>query len=423
MRVELEAHGGTIEKFIGDAIMAVFGLPTVHEDDALRAVRAALGMRDALAALNDELERSWGVRLAMRIGVHSGEVVAGDPAAGQRLVTGDPVNTAARLEQAAPTDDILIGELTYRLVRDAVEAEPIVPLDLKGKTDPVPAWRLLAVRSESRPDHHDRTPMVGREAESARLGGAFEVAVTGRCLQLVTVVGDAGVGKSRLVREFLGSVSARAFAVRGRCLPYGRGITFWPIREIVQEAAGIEEDDPPERAVARIHGLVGDREVVDRLAAVTGLTTGSFPLAESFWAIRRLLEILAEERPLVVVIDDIHWAETTLLDLLEHVTEAGVTAAVFLLCTARQELLEARPEWGAGPGRTRLLLEPLGEAQAGGDGRGPPWPDGTAGPDAAAGDDGRGGQPPVRRAARLDARGPGCHPPGGWSVAPRGRGR
>ncbi|HSS36708.1 MAG TPA: adenylate/guanylate cyclase domain-containing protein, partial [Patescibacteria group bacterium] len=146
MRAELERHGGTIEKYIGDAIMAVFGLPTVHEDDALRAVRAAAGMQRALAELNDELDRIWGVRLANRTGVNTGEVVAGDPTGGQRLVTGDPVNTAARLEQAAPTNEIIIGDLTYRLVRHAVEVEPLEPLELKGKADRVAAYRLLAVR-------------------------------------------------------------------------------------------------------------------------------------------------------------------------------------------------------------------------------------------------------------------------------------
>lgn len=364
MRGQLEAHGGTIEKFIGDAIMAVFGLPTVHEDDALRAVRAASGMRDSLGELNDDLERRWGVRLAMRIGVHTGVVVAGDPAAGQRLVTGDPVNTAARLEQAAPTNEILIGDLTYRLVRDVVEVEAVPPLELKGKAERVPAYRLKAVRADRGRQRTDGSPMVGREEEMARLGRAFDDAVTKRLLQQVTVIGDAGVGKSRLVRESLAALGDRAYVVRGRCLPYGQGITFWPIVEVVRAAAGIAEDDLPERAIGRLAGLVGDDAVVERLAAVTGLSPSSFPLAESFWAVRRLIEILAERQPLVLVVDDIHWAEPTLLDLLTHVADAGILAPVLLLCTARHELLEGRPDWGEGPQQARITLAPLGDAQA-----------------------------------------------------------
>ncbi|HSS34920.1 MAG TPA: adenylate/guanylate cyclase domain-containing protein, partial [Patescibacteria group bacterium] len=186
MRAELERHGGTIEKYIGDAIMAVFGLPTVHEDDALRAVRAAAGMQRALAELNDELDRIWGVRLANRTGVNTGEVVAGDPAGGQRLVTGDPVNTAARLEQAAPTNEIIIGDLTYRLVRHAVEVEPLEPLELKGKADRVAAYRLLAVRDLGSTGPLDPTPMVGRRLEMGRLREAFGAAAEGRVLRTVT---------------------------------------------------------------------------------------------------------------------------------------------------------------------------------------------------------------------------------------------
>ena len=275
MRAELEDHGGTIEKFIGDAIMAVFGLPTLHEDDALRAVRAAAGMQTALLRLNDELDRSWGIRLANRTGVHTGEVVAGDPTGGQRLVTGDPVNTAARLEQAAPTNEILIGELTYRLVREAVEVEQVAPLELKGKLERVPAYRLVAVSDEAVRGRDiaapEASPMVGRAGEIARLREAFAAAVEKRSLRIVTIVGDAGVGKSRLTREFLASVAEEAYVVRGRCLPYGRGITFWPLVEIVRSAAEIDDDDPPERARAKLRGLVGDEDVAERLASVTGL--------------------------------------------------------------------------------------------------------------------------------------------------------
>jgi class 3 adenylate cyclase/tetratricopeptide (TPR) repeat protein len=364
MRVELEAHGGTIEKYIGDAIMAVFGLPVLHEDDALRAVRAAAGMQAALARLNDELERTWGVRLANRTGVNTGEVVAGDPTGGQRLVTGDPVNTAARLEQAAPANEVLIGELTARLVRDAVEVEPVEPLELKGKAERVPAYRLLAVHAAQR-EAADASPMVGRAAEMGRLREIFGSAVEGRALRMVTIVGDAGVGKSRLTREFLASVDEDAFIVRGRCLPYGRGITFWPLVEIVRAAAGIEDDDPPERARAKLLGLVGDRTVADRIASVTGLSGEPFPLAEIFWGVRRLVESLAEQRPLVLVVDDIHWAEATLLDLLQHLSGADLGVPAVVVCTARHELLEEHPAWGQDPREDLVVLGPLAADQTG----------------------------------------------------------
>jgi class 3 adenylate cyclase len=271
MRAELEDHGGTIEKFIGDAIMAVFGLPTLHEDDALRAVRAAAGMQAALLRLNDELDRSWGIRLANRTGLHTGEVVAGDPTGGQRLVTGDPVNTAARLEQAAPTNEILIGELTYRLVREAVEVEQVAPLELKGKLARVPDYRLVAVSDEAVRGRDvtapEASPMVGRAGEIARLREAFAAAVEKRSLRIVTIVGDAGVGKSRLTREFLASVAEQAYVVRGRCLPYGRGITFWPLVEIVRSAAEIDDDDPARIGDRpRRSGVSADRDVLGRSA-------------------------------------------------------------------------------------------------------------------------------------------------------------
>jgi predicted ATPase/class 3 adenylate cyclase len=365
MRAELEAHGGTIEKYIGDAIMAVFGLPTVHEDDALRAIRAADGMRRALGRLNDELRRSFGVELANRTGVNTGSVVAGDPSAGQRLVTGDAVNTAARLEQAAPANEVLLGELTYRLVRDRVDVEPLEPLDLKGKAERVPAYLLVAVREEASGRPADMTPMVGRTLEMGRLRQAFGDAVEGRAIRAITVLGDAGVGKSRLTREFLDSVGEEAFVLRGRCLPYGRGITFWPVLEIIRQAAEISDDDPPERARLRLVGLLGDVEVAERIASATGLADVPFALSEVFWAVGRLVEILGERTPLVVVVDDIHWAEPTLLDLLEHLVESALEVPALLLCTARHDLLELRAGWGDGPRAEILELGPLDADEAG----------------------------------------------------------
>src|SRR6184192_18509 len=231
-----------------DEIRAVFGLPRLHEDDALRAVRAAASMQETLAALNVELKERWGVELTNRTGVNTGEIVAGDPSLGQRLVTGDAVNVAARLEQAAPANEILIGDSTYRLVRDGVHVEDVEPLELKGKSERVPAYRLLSASSDGARAQTSAGELIGREAELATLEREFARAVTERSCRSVTLVADAGVGKSRLVEEFARRVDRSAAVLRGRCLSYGRGITFWPIVEIVRQASGIREDDPPERA-------------------------------------------------------------------------------------------------------------------------------------------------------------------------------
>ncbi len=364
MRAELERHGGQIEKYIGDAVLAVFGLPTVHEDDALRAVRAAAGMKSALARLNDELDRAYGVRLTNRTGVNTGEIVAGDQAAGRHLLVGDAFNTAARLEQAAPPDEVLIGEPTLRLVRHAVDVEELEPLELKGKAVPVAAYRLIGLRVTAGASRADLVPMVGRDAELGHLRAAFDAAVHGRKVGLVTVIGDAGVGKSRLIREFLTSIGDGPLVARGRCLPYGEGITFWPLLEIVREAAGIREDDPPAAASDRLRDLLGDDEAAARIASATGLTATPFPLPELFWGVRRFIEILAERRPVALVIDDVHWAEQTLLDLLRHLVESDLSAPAMLLCTARQSLLDGQPEWSEIAGATLLPLQPLGPADA-----------------------------------------------------------
>jgi predicted ATPase/class 3 adenylate cyclase len=363
MRAEVERHGGVVEKYIGDAIMAVFGLPTVHEDDALRAVRAAAAMRRSLADLNAELARTFGVRLAIRTGVNTGEVVAGDPAGGQRLVTGDAINTAARLEQAAAADAILLGGLTYRLVRDAVEVDVMEPLEVKGKGTPVEAFRLLDVRSAARQQGTDVTPLVGREAELGALRDAFEGAAAAAGARMVTIVGDAGVGKSRLIAEFIDGLPQGTPTASGRCLSYGQGITFWPIVEIVREIAGIDDDDPPERARAKVLGLVGDAGIEERVSSAIGLTDEWFPLTEIFLGVRRLVEALAGRGPVTLLVEDVHWAEPTLLDLLEHLI-AEVEAPVLIICTARHELLEERRTWGESSASSILRLEPLSDADA-----------------------------------------------------------
>ncbi|HEU4451363.1 MAG TPA: adenylate/guanylate cyclase domain-containing protein [Gaiellaceae bacterium] len=362
MRVVLERHGGTVEKFIGDAIMAVFGLPKVHEDDALRAVRAAAEMQRTLVELNEELERDWGASLATRTGVNTGEVVAGDPRAGQRLVLGDAVNVAARLEQAAGEMEILLGALTYRLVRDAVEVEAVEPLDLKGKSKPVPAYRLVTVKPE-RAREGAIVPLIGRESELALLARELGRAVDERSCRLVTLLGDPGVGKSSLVAEFSGAIAAEAEVLRGRCLAYGRGITFWPLAEAVRQAAGIVDADTPGTAREKLSTIVGgDAAIVERVASAFGLSEQQFLVDEVFWAVRMLLESLARRRPLVVVFDDIHWAEPTFLELIEHLVDTARDAPLLVLCPARPVLLELRPSWAQRPKEVRLVLTPLSEA-------------------------------------------------------------
>jgi class 3 adenylate cyclase len=364
MTAVLQRHGATIEKFIGDAIMAVFGLPKLHEDDALRAVRAAEEARAALDQLNAELLATYGITLANRTGVNTGEVVAGDPTTGQRLVTGDAVNVAARLEQAAPMNDVLIGDLTYRLVQGAVVVEPVEPLDLKGKAERVPAYRLVSTTAADPYARRQDGAMVGRQEELATLNAAFEASVDrSRCLS-VTVVGEAGVGKSRLIREFTSAVEQASVILRGRCLPYGEGITFWPLIEAVRMAATIEPEDPPEIGLRKLAALTDDHRVVARIASAIGLTRESFGVPELFWGVRRLLEILAAQRPVVLVVDDIHWAEPTFLDLLTHLVSTA-EAPLLLLLSARHDLLEGRPDWGTGPNHDRLLLEALSEADVG----------------------------------------------------------
>jgi predicted ATPase/class 3 adenylate cyclase len=357
MSAVIARHGGTIEKFIGDAVMAVFGLPRVHEDDALRAVRAARDMQLALAELNDGLQRTYGVSLANRIGVNTGEVVAGDSTAGQRLVTGDPVNTAARLEQAAGSCEVLIGQLTHRLVREHVEVEPVEPLELKGKAERVPAFRLVAVRQAPAPVT-ERAVLVGREREAEQLLGALRRATeTRRCGRLL-LTGDAGVGKSRLVEEVCKAAAEHALVLRGRCLSYGEGITFWPLVEALREAAGIEESDDLAAARARLGGLLGEgnEDISERLASAVGLSERQYPLPEVFWATRKLVETLSRRLPLVLVLEDLHWAEPALLDLVDYVATTAEDAPALLLCVARPELVDEHAGWD---GVEHLALAPL----------------------------------------------------------------
>ena len=364
MRAVVQRHGGTVEKFIGDAVMAVFGVPLLHEDDALRAVRAADEMRERLEVLNEELERDWGVRIQMRTGVNTGEVVAGDSSSGQRFATGDAVNVAKRFEEAAHSGEILLGEPTYRLVRDAVHAEETEPLELKGKTEPARAYRLVSIEPDA-PGRARRldSPMVGREREQMLLHQAHERAVGDRACHLFTVLGAAGVGKSRLVSEFLDQLGDSATVLRGRCLPYGEGITFWPVLEIVRRLYG---EDPVPGIVDALAGDEDARLIAERIAAAVGLAESAGAPEEIFWAVRRLFEAHARERPLVVVFDDIQWGEMSFLNLIEHVADLSRDAPFLLLCMARPELLDVHPGWSGGKfNATSVLLEPLNDEEAG----------------------------------------------------------
>ena len=353
MRDVLERHGGTVEKFIGDAVMAVFGVPTLHEDDALRAVRAADEMRDRLTELNEELDREWGVQIRVRTGVNTGEVVVGDPRAGQSLVVGDAVNVAARLEQAAAQGEILLGPNTRRLVRDAVDVEATELLALKGRGEPVRAFRLRSLLPGA-PAFARRldSPMVGRDRERLLVEQALDRAVQDRTCHLFTVLGAAGVGKSRLASEVIASSSAEALVLSGRCLPYGEGITFWPVVEIVRTAAGLSEGDSPEEARHKLVSVLeGEEErdlIAERVAQVIGLAGGPGELHETWWGVRRFLETLAQRRPLIAIFDDLHWAQPALLDLVEYIAEWSRHAPILLLCLTRPELLDDRPQWGGG---------------------------------------------------------------------------
>jgi class 3 adenylate cyclase/predicted ATPase len=327
----LQHHGGTVEKFIGDEVMAVFGVPVVREDDALRAVRAAVDLRDCAAAFETPVDPE--LRLQVRIGVNTGEVVAGDSTAGQGFVTGDAVNVGKRLEATAAPDEILLGEGTHVLVAHAVEASALEPLTLKGKRDPLVAYRLASVHPDATAiPRRDDAPFVGRAPELERLRSLYTAVAEGRGARQVVVAGEPGIGKSRLAREFLREFAGEATVLIGRCPPYGEGITFWPLREVFRQAG---RDDGE---------LVGASHDV-------------------FAAGRRLLEELARERPVVAVFDDVHWAEPTFLDFIEYLAARLGQAHVLLVCLTRSELIAARPAWFHEPAEA-ILLAPLSDAES-----------------------------------------------------------
>jgi DNA-binding SARP family transcriptional activator/tetratricopeptide (TPR) repeat protein len=360
MRDVLERHGGSVERPVRGAVTAVFGIPVVHEDDPLRAVRAATEMRERLAALNEELSHELGIRLALRTSVSTGEVVTGG--APESDVVGDAVTVAACLQQSARPGEILVGPETYRFVRDAVVVEPAD----QGEES---IFRLLGVLPGAPGDpSRFESPMVGRKRELHRLQDAFEQAAGDASCQLFTILGAAGVGKSRLVQEFVDGVGEQALVARGRCLPYGEGITYWPVVEAVREVAALEEADSPEQSRERLAALLkgGDAEVVaQRVAELLGLAEAAAGSEEGFWAVRTLFEALARRRPLVLVFDDIHWGEPTFLELIEYIADWTREVPLLLVCIARPELLDIRAGWGGGKlNATAVLLEPLSEDES-----------------------------------------------------------
>jgi DNA-binding SARP family transcriptional activator len=356
-RAVLERHGGTVEKFIGDAVVAVFGIPHQHEDDALRAVRAAIELRDGLAGLNEELEQAHGVTIGIRLGVDTGEAIAGDPGSGQSFATGYALAVAAKLQQAAGLGGILVGHATYRLVRDAVTAEAAEPLMRGGRAAPIPAFRVasLAAGTAGVARRLD-APLVGRTEELAALVQAFDEAREADACRVVTVLGEAGVGKTRLANELAAAVRETAIVLVGRCVSYGEGATYLPIAEVVRTLV-------PGGSEAGIAALLPDepdaRHVARRVRELIGWAEGAPPAGEGFWAVRRLLEAVGRSRPLLLVLEDVHWAEATLLDLVDHLRGQSSGSPVLVLCLARPDLAVARPEWPI-----VLSLEPLSEDES-----------------------------------------------------------
>jgi class 3 adenylate cyclase/tetratricopeptide (TPR) repeat protein len=356
MSAVIRRHEGTLEKFSGDDLMAVFGVPVVHEDDALRAVRAATEMRSALAELGDGLQHEHGVQLVMRIGLNSGEVIAGRPG-DEPLVTGEAVNVAKRLQQAAAPGEIVLGPVTVSLVRDRVETEAVAPLELRGRPEPLAAARVVALsRDEPGVGRGAAAPLVGRRRELRRLRAAYTHARDKHRPVLAVVLGDAGIGKTRLARELTAGIGDEAEILVGRCVSYGEGATYLPLVDVMRQAthdASIE---------ARVADALDAAEIVRGLEALSGGV--ALPAAETSWAVRRFLETLAQRRPLVLVLEDLQWAEPTLLDLVEDI--AGRTADVPLLVVAiaRPDLLERRPQWAEPEGRRVVALEPLDDVDA-----------------------------------------------------------
>jgi class 3 adenylate cyclase/tetratricopeptide (TPR) repeat protein len=375
LKREIERFGGTVEKFVGDAVMAVFGAPVAHEDDAERAVRAALRIREAIDELNEERPE---LDLAIRAAVNTGEAVVtlgARPEAGEGFVTGDVVNVASRLQSVAPVGGVVVGELTRRATGDQIDYEELEPVSVKGKDEPLAIWRALGARSRFGVDVEQRTlaPLIGRDHELNLLRELFARAVRDRAVQLVTLVGEPGVGKSRLVWEFQRFIDDLPDLVtwrQGRCLPYGEGITFWALGEVVKSHAGIHENDAPGDALAKLERAVAatvddpdERDWVrSRLEPLVGLgeDAESTDREESFAAWRTFLEGIASANPFVLVVEDLHWADPAMLAFVEHLADWVSGVPLIVLGTARPELYEVHRGWGGGTrNHTSVSLAPL----------------------------------------------------------------
>ncbi len=375
LKREIERHGGTVEKFVGDAVMAVFGAPVGHEDDAERAVRAALRIAEAIEELNGEHP---GLDLAIRAAVNTGQAVVAleaRPEAGEGFVTGDVVNVASRLQGLAPVGGVVVGELTYRATMGPIEYEALDPVDVKGKAEPLPIWRATGARSRFGVDveQRARTPLIGRDHELGILKELYGRVTRDASVQLVTIVGEPGVGKSRLVWEFQRFIDDLPDLVtwrQGRCLPYGEGITFWALGEVVKSHAGILENDSPEEAAEKLRHSVaqvvedeGERDWIrSRLEPLVGLgeEAQTTERDESFAAWRGFLESIASRSPFVLVIEDLHWADPAMLAFIEHLSEWASGVPLIILCTARPELYERDAAWGGGKrNHTAISLVPL----------------------------------------------------------------
>jgi class 3 adenylate cyclase/tetratricopeptide (TPR) repeat protein len=381
VRTELERFGGTVEKFIGDAVVALFGAPAAHEDDPERAVRAAIAVRKAIEDLN--AEDDW-LDLHLRTAVHTGEaiVVLGAMAGeGEGMAAGDVMNTAARLQGGAPVDGIVVGEATYRATSTIFEYREGEPVQAKGKAEPVPIWEVVAEReAPKRPAA--RTELVGRSDELAVLSGLWETTIDGGRPQLVTVLGPPGIGKSRLLLALSEHAERNGAAHWGRCLPYGEGITYWPVTEILKSASGIKHDDDQEAISSKLGTLleslpISDLDEVRTMAAAAAnlLGVAKTPLAtysaeeigqsELHWGVRRLLQLLASGRPLLLVFEDLHWAEPTLLDLIRSLADDEDGAPILLIGSARPELKDSSPAMlESNDNRSVLELAPLGDDES-----------------------------------------------------------
>ncbi len=374
LREVVESYGGTVEKFVGDAVMAVFGAPVAHEDDAERAVRAGLRILESIDELN---EADPQLSLQVRVGINTGEAVVAleaRPEQGEGIVTGDVVNTASRLQGAAPVNGVAVSEQTYRATERVFEWEQLEPVLVKGKAEPLSLWRPLAARARFGTDvtRSHVGPLVGRELERPLLIGTFERSAQQRSCQLVAVVGEPGVGKTRLCMELFQYIEERPGLVRwrqGRCLPYGEGIAFWALGEIVKAECGIRESDSPAEAAEKLdRAIVGDDSdgvwLKARLAPLVGVPAEPASQEESFAAWRRFLESLAGERETVLVFEDLHWADSALLSFLEHLADWSEGTPLLMLCTARPELYEHHPTFGAtARNAQRINLAPLTEQE------------------------------------------------------------